>query len=166
MRSWLLVLSRWCRRSFRNIWSSTRIACEDARLEVVTCVVAKFGFENSWFQAEWHGCSRTLGSHGCWRSQLSLSRQAEVKGSPGPRDGCLSAVEHIFNETAMHAKARASNRMEKGKQSKSWYESEPSFSGKGKSKENKDKSNGNRKEPKVRTKLSKAHARAKHRLLS
>ena len=27
--------------------------------------------------------------------------------------GVLSAVEHIFNETAMHAKAQASNRMAK-----------------------------------------------------
>ena len=33
------------------------------------------------------------------------------KWSPGPRDGCLSAVEHIFNETAMQARTQASNRL-------------------------------------------------------
>ena len=50
--------------------------------------------------------------------------------------GVLSAVEHIFNETAMHGKAQASNRMAKGKQSKSLFMSE----GKCKSKENKGES--------------------------
>ena len=35
------------------------------------------------------------------------------KGSPGPRDGILSAVEHIFNETAMQARTPASNRLAK-----------------------------------------------------
>ena len=34
------------------------------------------------------------------------------KGSSSPRDGCFScAVEHIFNETAMHASAQASIRL-------------------------------------------------------
>ena len=41
------------------------------------------------------------------------------KGSSSPRDGCFKCVQHIFNETAMHAKALASNRLGKGKQSKS-----------------------------------------------
>ena len=35
------------------------------------------------------------------------------KGSSSPRDGVLSAVENIFNEIAMHAKAQASNRLAK-----------------------------------------------------
>ena len=35
------------------------------------------------------------------------------KGSSSPRDGVSSAVEHIFNETAMHARAQASNRLAK-----------------------------------------------------
>ena len=48
--------------------------------------------------------------------------------------GVLSAVEHIFNETAMHARTQAS----KGKQSKSWSKSEA----KGKSNENNGKSKG------------------------
>ena len=35
------------------------------------------------------------------------------KGSSSPRDGCfiLNAVEHNFNETAMHARTQASNRL-------------------------------------------------------
>ena len=33
------------------------------------------------------------------------------KGASSPRDGCLSAVEHMFNETAMHARTQASNRL-------------------------------------------------------
>ena len=45
--------------------------------------------------------------------------------------GVFSAVEHIFNETAMHAKAQASNRMAKA-----------NSEGKGKSKENKGQSKG------------------------
>ena len=35
------------------------------------------------------------------------------KGSSSPRDGCSSAVVHIFKEIAMHARALASNRMAK-----------------------------------------------------
>ena len=56
------------------------------------------------------------------------------KGSSSPRDGCfVSALEHIFNETALHARTQASKSSGKGKQSKSGSKSE----GKGKSKENK-----------------------------
>ena len=45
------------------------------------------------------------------RSTLSRLEKKE-KGSSSPRDGCFSsAVEHIFNETAMHAKGLASNRL-------------------------------------------------------
>ena len=43
----------------------------------------------------------------------SLSRLAKEKGHRVRVMGVLSAVEHIFNETAMHARARASNRMAK-----------------------------------------------------
>ena len=34
--------------------------------------------------------------------------------------GVFGAVEHIFNETAMHTRTPATNRCGKGKQSKSW----------------------------------------------
>ena len=43
--------------------------------------------------------------------KLSLS-SAKGEGSSSPRDGLkLSAVEHMVNETAMHARAEASNRL-------------------------------------------------------
>ena len=45
--------------------------------------------------------------------------------------GVLSAVEHIFNETAMHARAQASNRLAKANRA-----SQSKSDGKGKSKEN------------------------------
>ena len=49
-----------------------------------------------------------------------------------------SAVEHIFNGTAMHAKANGKPSSGKGKQSKSWSKSED----KGKNQERKGKSKG------------------------
>ena len=42
-------------------------------------------------------------------NSLSLIRQHRVREM-----GVLSAVEHIFNESAMHAKALASNRLARG----------------------------------------------------
>ena len=65
----------------------------------------------------------------------SLSRQAKGKGHRVRVMGVLSAVEHIFNETAMHAKAHASNRLTKANRASHESKSE----GKGKSKENKRK---------------------------
>ena len=35
------------------------------------------------------------------------------KGSSGPRDGGLSAMQHIFNETAMQARTPTSKRLAK-----------------------------------------------------
>ena len=42
----------------------------------------------------------------------TLFRLAKDKG---PRDGVVSGVEHIFNETALHARAQASNRLARAK---------------------------------------------------
>ena len=72
-----------------------------------------------------------------------LCRLAKEKGHRVRVMGVLSAVEHIFNETAMHTKAMGSNRVAKANiASHAWSKSEPSLSGKGKSKENKGKSKG------------------------
>ena len=60
------------------------------------------------------------------------------KGSSSRRDGCFSAVEHILNETAMHARHTGKQSSSKGKQTKPWSKSE----GKGKGKKNKRKSKG------------------------
>ena len=43
----------------------------------------------------------------------TLSRQSKEKGHRERVMGVLRSVEHIFNETAMHARARASNRLAK-----------------------------------------------------
>ena len=82
---------------------------EDARLEVVTYVEAKFGL-----RIRDPKLSDT-GARG--RSDLmdvdavkSLSC-GKGKGHRVRVMGVFSAVEHIFNEIAMHAKAQASNRM-------------------------------------------------------
>ena len=71
-----------------------------------------------------------------------ISRLAEEKGHQVRVIGVLSAVAHIFNETAMHAKAQATNRTAKANRASHRSKSEPSHSGKGKSKENNGKSKG------------------------
>ena len=43
-------------------------------------------------------------------NSLSLSRQSKEKGHPSRRVGCLCAMEHIFNDTAMQGRTLASNR--------------------------------------------------------
>ena len=75
---------------------------DDARLEVVTYVEAKFGLRSV------------------------LSRLAKEKGHRVRVICVLSALEHIFDETAMHARTQASNRLARHG---------PKSEGKGKSKE-------------------------------
>ena len=71
--------------------------------------------------------------------------------------GVLSAAEHIFNETAMHAKAQASNRMAKANRASHG----PRVRAKVRVKITCENPKGNPKEPKVRTKVPKAYTRAK-----
>ena len=75
--------------------------------------------------------------------------------------GVLSAVEHIFNETAMHARAQASNRLAKANRASHG----PRVRAKARVKKTSKNPKENRKEPKVRTKVPKARTRAKHRKL-
>ena len=72
----------------------------------------------------------------------SLSRLAKEKGHRVRVMGVLSAVEHIFNETAMHARAQASNRMVKANRASYGPRLSPDSQAKGKGKENKGKSKG------------------------
>ena len=79
---------------------------EDARLEIVTYVEAKFGLR---IRDPKTPVTRVLvDTQISWmwmRSTLSRS-SGNGKGSSSPRDGCfLSALVHIFNEIAMHARA-------------------------------------------------------------
>ena len=85
---------------------------EDARLEVVTYVEAEFGLRIR------DSKPSDTGSRGHTDpmdvdavNSLSLSRLAKEKGHRVRVMGVLSAVEHIFNETAVHARAQASNRL-------------------------------------------------------
>ena len=101
---------------------------EDARLEVVTYVEAKFGLRSI------------------------VSRLAKEKGHQVRVICVLSAVEHIFDETAMHARTQASNRLARHG---------PRVRAKVRVKRSRDNPKENPKEPKV----PKARTRAKHRNL-
>ena len=90
---------------------------EDARLEIVTHVEAKFGEripDSKPSDTGPRGHSDPMDVD----AVNSLS-SGKVRGHRVRVMGVLSAVEQIFKETAMHARAQASNRL-KGKQSKSW----------------------------------------------
>ena len=73
--------------------------------------------------------------------------------------GVFSAVEHIFSETAVHARTQASNRLAKANRA--------SHGPRGRARVKKTRANPkeNPKEPKVRTKVPMACTRAKHRKL-
>ena len=75
---------------------------------------------------------------------VNFSLLAEDKGHRIRAVGVLSAVEHTFNETAMHAKSTGKQSSGRSKQSMSWSKSE----GKGKSEENNGISKYSPKEPK------------------
>ena len=83
---------------------------EDVRLEVVTYAEAKFVLRIRDSKPSDTG-SRGHSDPMDVDAVKSLS-SGKGKGSSSPRDGCFfSAVQHIFNETAMHARTQASNRL-------------------------------------------------------
>ena len=86
---------------------------EDARLEIVTYVEAKFGLRIRDSKPSDTGLREHSDPMDVGRSTLSLSRQSKEKGHQVRAMGVLSAVEHIFNETAMQARTPASNRLAK-----------------------------------------------------
>ena len=88
------------------------------------------------------------------RSSLSSGKG---KGSSSPRDGCFKYGAHLQRDCNAR---KSTGKQSSGKQSTSWSKSE----GKGKS-EKRENPKENPKEPKVRTKVPKAHTRAKHRKL-
>ena len=75
--------------------------------------------------------------------------------------GVLSAVEHIFNETAMHAKAQASNRMEKANRASHG----PRVRAKERVKRTREKSKGKSKGTKSANQGAKGLHKGKHRKL-
>ena len=92
------------------ILNSSRLRTfEDASLEIVTYVETKFGLRIRCFEpsdASFRECSDPM-DVGAVRS-LSSGRR---KWSSSPRDGCLCALQHIFNKTAMQARTLASKRL-------------------------------------------------------
>ena len=130
---------------------------EDARLEVVTYVEAKFGLRIR------DSKPSDTGARGPWmlmRSTLSLS-SGKGKMSSSPRDGCFKCGGAHFQRDYNARKSTGKLSHGKGNQSKSWSTSE----GKGKVKKTRGNPKEHPKEPKVRTKVPKAHTRAKHRKL-
>ena len=125
---------------------------EDARLEVVTCRGGDFGLRIRDYKptgARGHSEPMDVGAVN------SLFRLAKDKGHRVRAMGVLSAVEHIFNETAMHAKAQASNR--RAKANRASYG--PRVRAKARAKKTMEK------QRKIKTKVSKVRTRAKHRKL-
>ena len=70
----------------------------------------------------------------------------------------LSAVEHIFNETAMHTKTQAGNRMAKAIEANHGPRVSPQSQAKERVKRTMENPKGSPKEPKVRSKFPKAQA--------
>ena len=125
---------------------------EDARLEsVVTYVEAKFGLRTRDSKPSDTG-SRAHSDPLDVDAVNTLSRLEKEKSHRVRVMGIRSAVEHIFNETAMHARAQASNRLARANRASHG----PRVSGNPKE---------SPKEPKVRSKVPKAHTRVKHRKL-
>ena len=87
------------------------------------------------------------------QSTLSLSLLPKEKDNRVRAMGVSSAVEHIFNETAMHAKAQTSNRMAKANRT--------SHGPRVRAKATVKKTRENPKEPKV----PKVRTKARHRKL-
>ena len=75
--------------------------------------------------------------------------------------GVLSAVEHMFNETAMHARAQASSRLARANRACHG----PRVRAKERVKKTREKPKESPEEPKMRSKAPKAHTRVKHRKL-
>ena len=91
----------------------------------------------------------------------TLSRLAKEQGHRVRVMGVLSELVHIFNETAMHARAQASNRLARRNRASRG----PRVRAKERVNETRKKPKESPKEPKVRSKVPKACTRVKHRKL-
>ena len=121
---------------------------EDASLEVLTYVEAKFGSRIRDSKPSDTG-SRGHSDPMDVDAVNSLSRLAKEKCHQGRVMGVFSAVVHIFNETAMHARAQARYHMAKTSRASHG----PRVSAKARVKKTRENPKENPKEPKVRTKV-------------
>ena len=92
--------------------------------------------------------------------QSTLSLLAKEKGHRVRVMDVLSAVEHIFNETAVHARAQATNRLAKANSASHGPRVSPHTQAKARVRKTREKRKENPKEPKVRTKVPKAYTKA------
>ena len=106
---------------------------EDARLEVVTYVEAKFGLGTRDSKPSDTGAR----GHSDPMDDDAVNSSTKGTGSSSPRDGCFECGGAHFQRDCNARKSTSKQSYGKGKQSKSWSKSvcEPSFSGKGKSQE-------------------------------
>ena len=128
-----IKLAGLCRRSLRSTWFSRLRTFEDARLEIVTYVEAKFGFRirdstPSDTGLREHSDPTDVGA-------VNSLSSGKGEGSSSPRDGCFRCGGAHFQRDCNARKSTGKQSSGKGKQSKSWFKSE----GKGKSIENKRK---------------------------
>ena len=111
---------------------------EDARLEVVTYVEAKFGLRLR--DSKPSDTSSRGNSDAMDVDVVNSLSSSKGKGSSSPHDECFKCGGAHFQRDCKARKGTGKQSCGKGKQSKSWSQSEPSHSSKGKSKENKGKS--------------------------
>ena len=130
-----LVLEELEKHLIRN--SNRLQTFEDARLEIVTYVEAKFGLRIRDSKPS-DTCSRGHSDPMDVDAVNSLS-SGKGQGSSSPRDGCCKGGGAHFQRDCNARKSTGKQSSGKGKLSKSWSKSEV----KGKSKENKGKSKGN-----------------------
>ena len=102
---------------------------EDANLEVVTYVEAKFGLR---IRASKPSDTRAQRQSDPMDAVNSLSF-ARGKGSSSPRDRCFKCGGAHFQRDCNVRRSTGKQSYDKSKQSKSWSKSETSFSNKGKS---------------------------------
>ena len=140
-----------------QILNSNRLRTfENARLEDVTYVEAKFGLR---IRDSKPGDTGARGhSDPVEVDAVNSLSSGKGKGASSPRDGCCKCGGAHFQRDCNAHKSTGKQSKGKGKQSKSWTKSEPSFTGRRNPKQHP-------KEQKMRTKVPKAYTRAKHRKL-
>ena len=129
---------------------------EDARLEVVTYVEAKFGFrirDSKPSATGARGHSDPMDFDAVNSLSLVCQRKRIIQSARWAFF-FFKCGRAQFQRDCNARKGTSKQSCGKGKQSKSWSKTEPSFPGKGKSKENKGKSKGKAKETQSANRLS------------
>ena len=106
---------------------------EDARLEIMTCVEAKFGLRIRDSKTSDTGLREH--SEPMYVGAVNSLSPVKVEWSSSPRDGFFKCGGAHFQRDCNASKNTGKQSSGKGNQSKSWSKSEPSITGKGKSKQ-------------------------------